>query len=128
MVQIPPWLTNETDLYPIQLAIYGRLTGGGTVSLDFVQLTPLDSYRMLVAQGYNTAYQATLVDDGITPSLYTDYSSGKVGNYIGHGEPVHVLPGYDQRLYFLVENDVGTVDIARTHTARVWYRPRLLTV
>jgi len=128
-VQLPPWLLNETDLAAVQLAIYGRLTGGGTVSLDFIQLTPLDSYRPLVPRGYGASYGTTLVDDGITPSLYVDWGgAGRVGHYVGHGQPVQVWPGRDQRVYVLVRNDIGNMEIDRTHVVRVWYRPRLATV
>lgn len=129
VLQIPPWLLNEDDLYSIQLSLYGRKTGGSTVALDFLQLTPLDSYRTLVPRGYNAAYGTTIVDDGITPALYVDWaSSGKVGHYVGHGDPVHARPGFDQRLYVLATNEYGNIDVARTHSVRVWYRPRLLTI
>ncbi len=129
VLQLPPWLTGQTDLYELSLALYTRLTGGGSLYLDYVQLTPLDGYRMLVPRGYGMAYTTTLVDDGITRTLYVDWgSSAKTGHYIGHGAPLLLFPARAQRLYFLFTNSSGGTDIVRTHTVRVYYRPRLLTI
>jgi hypothetical protein len=129
IIQLPPWLTGQTGLYELSLALYGRLTGGATINLDYVQLTPLDGYRMLVPRGYGAAYQTTIVDDGITRALYVTWgASGKSGHYVGHGSPLSVFPTVAQRLYFLFTNTSGGADIARTHTVRAYYRPRLLTV
>lgn len=129
IIQLPPWLTGQTGLYELTLALYGRLTGGATLTLDYVQLTPLDGYRMLVPRGYGAAYQTTLVDDGITRALYVTWGAGgKTGHYVGHGEPLALRPTVAQRLCFLFSNSLGGADIARTHTVRVYYRPRLLTI
>jgi len=129
IIQLPPWLTGQTGLYELSLTLYGHLTGGATLNLDYIQLTPLDGYRMLIPRGYGAAYQTTIVDDGITRSLYVTWGgSGKTGHYVGHGEPLTLFPTVAQRLYFLFSNSSGGTDIARTHVARVYYRPRLLTI
>lgn len=130
VLQIPPWLTGETGLYPVDLCLYGRKTGGGSVDLDFVQLTSLDSYRVLTPRGYGAPYLVTVVDDGIGGSVWADTwpSSGKAGHYIAHGQPVHLWPGRDQRLYLLVVDSGSDVVVARTASVRVYYRPRRLTL
>jgi hypothetical protein len=129
VVQLPPYLTGETSLYPLTFELHGRLTGGWSLSLDYLQLTPLDSYRVLIPRGYGTIYTATIVDDGITNSLYVQWSgSGKTGHYVAHGSPVMLWPSVAQRLYFLCDNSSGSTEIARTHTVRAYYRPRLLTI
>jgi len=129
IVQLPPYLTGETDLYALTLSMYGRLTGGATLTLDYLQFTPLDSYRVLVPRGYGAAYMTTIVDNGITGSLYVDWAgSGKTGHYIAHGSPVMLHPSVAQRLYFLCTNSSSGTDIMRTHTVRAYYRPRLLTI
>lgn len=129
IVRLPPWLAGQTNLYDIDLALYGRRTGGAAVSIDFVQVTALDGYRYLEPRGYGAAYGTTLVDDGIEDLLYVDWGGiGLIGHYTGQGQRVHAWPGRALRLYFLVENDSGSVDIARTHTIRVYYRPRVLSV
>ena len=130
VLQLPPWLRGESSLYPVDLTIYARKTGGGTFGLDYIQLTPLDSYRVLTPRGYGAAYNVTLVDDGPTGSVYTTGwgSSYKTGHYIPTGGPVMLFPGRAQRLYFLGTNDSSGCEIDRTYTVSVSYRPRRLTL
>lgn len=129
--QLPPWLTGSTSLVALQLALFARRTGGGSFSLDFVQLTPTDSYRVLTPHGYGLAYNERLVDDGIGGLLYADSGSGtaRAGHYVGYGKPLHIWPGRDQRIYFLASGwTANTAEIARTMTVRVYHRPRRLTL
>lgn len=129
VVQLPPYLTGETDLYVLTFELRGRCVGGGTFRLDYLQFTPLDGYRELVPRGYGAAYTTTIVDNGTTNSLYVQWgASGKTGHYVAHGSPVMLWPARAQRLYFLCTNSSGGTDIMRTHSVRVYYRPRLLTI
>jgi len=130
VMQIPPWLPGETSLYPVDLCIYGRQAGGGTLVWDYIQLTPLDGWRALIPRGYGAEYQIRIVDDGIAGSIWTDGWSGsqKTGHYLGRGRPIHLWPGRDQRLYFLAGNSNQNSEIARTHSIRAYYRPRRLTL
>lgn len=128
VIQLPPWLAGETSLYTVRLDVYAQRTGGGTIDLDFVQVTALDGYRELRPSGYGTPYLSTLVDDGIGGSLYVLYGSSKAGYYVLRGTQINAFPGKDARLYFLADSHSGEFDIARTHSVRVYYRPRRLTV
>lgn len=129
IVQLPPYLIGETSLYALTFELRGRRTGGATLNLDYLQFTPLDSYRALIPRGYGAAYTTTIVDNGIAGSLYVQWGgSGKSGHYVAHGSPVMLWPSVAQRLYFLCTNSSGGPDIARTHTVRAYYRPRLLTI
>lgn len=129
VVRLPPWLAGQTNLYSISLALYGKLSGGASLSLDYVQVTPLDGYRYLASRGYGAAYLTTLVDDGIENLLYVDWGgSGLIGNFVAQGQRIHAWPGRALRLYFLAVNSSGNMDIDRTHTVRVYYRPRVLSV
>jgi hypothetical protein len=131
VLQLPPWLRGETGLYPVDLILYARREGGsGSFSLDFIQLTPLDSYRVLTPRGYGAAYGVTVVDDSIMNSLYTMGwdSSYKTGHYMHRGEPIMLWPARDQRLYILGTSDVSGSAVERTYSVRVYYRPRRLTL
>ncbi len=130
VLQLPPWLRGETGLYPIELALYARRTGGGSFNLDFLQLTPLDSYRLLLPRGYGTPYQTTVQDDGMANALYVTQSGGlyKTGHYLSQGLPIRLYPGQDQRIYFLQTNSSGGAEVARTLSVRTYYRPRRLTL
>lgn len=130
MLQIPPWLAGTGDLAPIDLCIYARKTGGGAIGIDYMQVTPLDSYRILQPQGYGAAYQVRIVDDGIEGLLWTDGWSpaGKTGHYVGVGSQVLLKPGALQRLVILQNGSTGDIDITRTLSVKAFYRPRRLTL
>jgi hypothetical protein len=130
VMQIPPWLTGETDLYPVDLTLYARKTGGGTLYMDYLMLMCLDGYRVLKPRGYGAAYTVRVVDDGILNVLWTDGWSGgqKTGHYLSDGLRIHLWPGKDQRLYFLATSQASDAEIDRTASVRCYYRPRRLTL
>jgi hypothetical protein len=125
-LQIPPWLAGAGNQTPVDLCLYARRVGGGSLGIDFLQITPLDSYRVLEPAGYGAAYGITVVDDGINNVLYTDGWSpgGKTGHYVGIGNPILLKPSKAQRIYFLMMGDTGGVGIARTMSIKAFYRPR----
>jgi len=128
VMQLPPWLQGmDADLYSVDLALYGRRASAtGDLDVDFVQLTPMDSYRVLKPRGYGCSFGVRLVDDGIGGWLWTDGWSGdqRTGHYYGEGQPVALVPGKEQRIYFLMTDQGGDSEIVRTMSVRVYYRPR----
>jgi hypothetical protein len=117
--------------YPLTLALYGRRLGGAstTLNLDFIQISPIDSWRVYRPTGFNLAYLARLVDDGLEGHLYTTgwSTAGKLPNYVAGGSPIQLFPDRDQRLHFLMSGDTGD-SIERTATIKLWYRPRTITL
>lgn len=128
VVQLPPWLQGmDADLYSVTLALYGRRASAtGSLDVDFVQLTPMDGYRVLKPRGYGCSFGIRLVDDAIGGWLWTDGWSGdqRTGHYYGEGQPLQLVPGKNQRLYFLMTNSSSGCEIVRTASVRVYYRPR----
>lgn len=131
-LQLPPWLVAASgDLAPVDLTLYARKPGGGSIQLDFLQVTPLDYLRQLIPRGYGASYQVRLVDDGIEGSLWTDgwTPAGKTGHYIALGSPIMVHPGKAQRLVFLQTGMFfNEADIDRVLNVKVFYRPRRWTL
>lgn len=132
VLQLPPYLVGAGDIYPLNLVLSAQRNQSGThnLSLDFVQLSPLDGWRKLSPRGYGLAYGARLVDDGLEGLTYTDgwAAAGKTGHYIGSGERLAVWPNARQRLYFLHDTMTGSAAIDRLLTVKVFYRPRRLTI
>ena len=128
VVQLPPWLQGmDADLYSVTLALYGRRASAtGELAVDFVQVTPMDGYRVLRPRGYGCSFGVRLVDDGIGGWLWTDGWSGdqRTGHYFGEGQSIALVPGKDQRIYFLMTNSSMACEILRTASVRVYYRPR----
>jgi len=125
-LQIPPWLLSSGDLSAVDLTLYAKKTGGGSVSIDYLQITPVDGYRVLMPRGYGAAYQVRVVDDGISDQIWTDGWSGggKTGHYTAVGKNLKLVPGELQRIYFLQNGDTGDIDITRLLNVKAFYRPR----
>ncbi|GIV73533.1 hypothetical protein [Caldilinea sp.] len=126
VIQIPPFnLSQPVDL---ALVVILRSPGSGSLLLDFVQLTALDSWRHLYQLGYLTEATDTVVDDGIENVAYVQEADGdQVPIYASYGQPIHLWPGRDQRLTFLWD-EANNMNITRTFAVQVQYRPRRLTV
>lgn len=103
----------------------------GTLSanLDFVQLTPVETFRILRLGYRSLANNDLILDNGTEGYAYTTSSSDPQGGVIATGNPLAVFPGKVQRIYFVCDEDNRTTtNISRTFTARAWYRPRRVTV
>jgi hypothetical protein len=130
-VQLAPYLLGAGDLYPLHLVLYGTRAEAGThvLNVDFLQVAPADGWRKLQPKGYGVGYEVTLTDDMIAGALYTEgwATAGKAGHYLAYGPPIRLVPGRDQRLYFLHDTSTGGAAIARTLAVKAFYRPRRLT-
>lgn len=129
-MQIPPWLVGQSDLYPLDLTLRARRSGGGTLNIDYIMFCPLNGYRAYIPQGYGLAYDTRLVDDGIADALYTDgwTPSGKTSHYSAVGERLMLHPSVTQRLYFLQANGTGGSEITRVLNIKLYYRARYGTI
>lgn len=132
-LRLPPWLPGQTDLNAITMLLTGQQSTGSAINvdLDFLQITPLDGWRMLECLGYGIVQNNRLVDDGINGSFYIDDGAGanKIGILVGYGNPIVLYPGKKQRLYFLMHNWLGdSAEIARTASVKLFYRPRRRTL
>jgi hypothetical protein len=128
---LPPYLESETDLYALDLLVYVRKTGGGTVYCDFLQMTPTDGYRVYRSLAVGVPYNATLKDEAaITDRVWVEGVSGtaRVASYIAEGEPIKLYANRDNRIIILAMNDAGGCEIARTFNVKVFGRPQRLTL
>lgn len=105
------------------LSLIVRATGSATLNLDYIQLTPLDSYRWIVQRGLTIANNGVITDDnieGITHSAGAPVYSPKTG-------PLYVFPGVTQRIIIL--QDTGSAStITHAFSVRAYIRERRLTV
>lgn len=131
VAQFPP-VANPGDatLYPLRLYLYGTAAGAGTLNLDFVQLTPMDSVRRFEPSGFGLAKDARLVDDGIEGRVYTDgwTTPGRTFHYRPYFQPIMSKPARHQRLFFLCDDLVDGMHKDRSMSVKVFYRPRFRTL
>lgn len=127
-IRIPPVTPPISGtLAPLNLTLSFKKTGTSskTAYIDFIQLTPLDGYRVLKSPSYQLPYQSTLIDDGMSEEVWSSSGSGRIPNFYGLGEPIRLYPDVAQRLYFLFDLfAIGYADNNITATVKVFYRPR----
>jgi hypothetical protein len=122
-MELPPGLANLGTLRGLSLVWRG--SGSGTLDVDFLQLTPLDSYRQWVSAGAGVAYEYYVTDNGPAGVMYGgDTSGNKIPNWYAVGGPILLWPGLAQRLYVLCY----PADIFLRWTMNVSIYPRRLTV
>lgn len=131
VIQLPPSLSQLPSyaLGTLALYMFARDTAAGSMSIDYIQLTPLDGWRHLNVIGTNFADDTIVIDDGMADIAYTQEPSvGAQGNIVALGQPILLWPGVAQRLYFLFDEDNGNSVIDRDQSVRVAYRQRRLTI
>lgn len=131
VIQLPPSLSDLSalTLADLSLYIYARDTVSGSLSIDYIQLTPLDGWRQWSVIGTSFPDGSKIYDDGLLGIAYTDDAAeGVAGNIITKGQPILLWPGRNQRLYILFDEDNGGAPITRLSGVRIAYRPRRLTL
>lgn len=128
-LQIPPWVINSSDLNPLELCLYAQKTGGFSFNLDYIQISPVDSFRKLHPIGYGVPYTYRLVDDGVNDQLYVDDGTeNKAGHYTAIGNRIMLKPNCINEFYILQTGDTGDIDVARALSVILYYRPRRISL
>jgi len=132
-LRLPPWLQGQPNLSSLDLIMSGQQNTGSnvTIYLDFLQVTPLDGWRLLECSGYGVLQNSRMIDDGVNRITYIDSGSGsdKAGYLVGYGSPIALYPGKNQKLYFLMHSVYGdSAEIDRTASIKLFYRPRRRTI
>ena len=132
-LRIPPWLLGQTNLASLDLILSGEQNTGSSfnLNLDFLQVTPLDGWRLLECSGYGVLQNSRMVDDGLNDVCYIDTGAGsdKAGYLVPYGSPIELYPAKKQKLYFLMHSVYGNqAEILRTASIKLFYRPRRRTI
>jgi hypothetical protein len=126
----------DLGTFPVPAA-GGDATGWGALSLfirfrsdtsqtwlgDHIQITPVESTRLLLQRDELVANGESIVDDPIEDTIYRLSGATKYPNFIARESPVMLWPGELARVYFLNDTEPTT-----TMTVRMWIRPRRETV
>jgi hypothetical protein len=131
-IRVAPWanMTRETGIdYKLEMWAQS-VSGSVTLSCDFVQLMPTDSFCRVNVIGDPLAQDETLIIDSGTQTAWFDQPSANVDYYgspeILYGWP-ELKPGYADGgfLYALYHDDTAyTAPIDWPLTVTVKYRPR----
>ncbi len=112
-----------------RLGLEMRSSGAPTPVFDVFQITMVDSYRYMELASVSVANNATVIVDGIEGRNYISASSVWTPLATSFGEPLMLYPGVINRIHALYEiAATAGVPITGTFSARLYYRPRRLTV
>jgi len=129
-LQLPPYPLEGNTSASISLELWGISTTGSTETIkpDLLELLPLDGYRKLVSNSGVTE-ASVLIDDGIKDIKYQKISTAIVSDISAEGEPIHIWPGLDNRLYFIWHaDDSDTAPITDAISVKAYYRERRSTL
>jgi len=113
----------------LKLRLTFRLASGtATTQLDFMQITATDSYRVLDMRPTAIANNALVVDNGTDRLAYVETSGARAPYALPRGAPLMVWPGRLQRVYILADRPTGPINVDLKWLARMWYRPRRVTI
>lgn len=130
VIELPPWLRGETGLQPLQVALYARKTGGGSLNVSYAKLLPARSLRWMQPAGYGSDTSTRLVDDQITETLWNEALDGtlKTGHYWVRGGKQYLWPGRDATLYVKAASTSSAFTSDIQGALKVSYRPRRLSL
>jgi hypothetical protein len=113
----------------VQLWITLRLASGtATTALDYIQLTPTDSYVPLHIMPIGIVANDIILYDGIDGASYVT-ANGFKGPYIRSAHaPLTIEPGKLQRISVLASSDGLPLYMTDKWTVRAWYRPRRVSL
>ena len=127
-LKMPPWIAGLSSQQPLDMVLRGyRQSGTASISIDSLQLVPVDGWRQIAYVGFGGTVNKRIMDDGIAETLYEDNGSGGslTAPLVSYGRPITLRPGKDQRLYFQTHSQIQTTSaITRTLKVKVYYRPR----
>ncbi len=127
IIQIPPFALPSSA--SLALIVELRAANSGYCKLDFLQLTPIDSWRQIRQVGYTLEDTDTYIDEGNGLAYVQDSGGLQYPIIMADGDPIMLWPGRNQRLYFLATGSTtNSMNPAWTFDVKAWYRPRRLTV
>ncbi|MCE7982545.1 MAG: hypothetical protein DYG89_15245 [Caldilinea sp. CFX5] len=108
----------------LTLLLLVRSAVGVTVGVDFLQLTPADSFVQVRQRGLSIPVNGVITIDGIEGAVH----GGGSPIYTPVQMPLWLQPNLLQRIYLLHDEGTGAPVITNVFTMRVYYRKRRLTL
>ncbi len=117
----------SADYAQCRLGLKMQASAATTVSIDYVQIVPMDGYRHIAQVGMQIANNDYVEFDEIEGRFTSLESSLRHPIHVATGPGLFLQPNLLQQIRVL--HDEGfTSPIANTFSAQVWHRPRRSTV
>jgi biotin operon repressor len=129
----PPFSPNLNDIADLNLSLYGfrKFAGTSAFSIDYLFLLPVkEGYRIILNKvpAADGSFGSILVDDAWNNMLYTSNGTKNLGTLDGLFSPIRLIPGADQRLYFLFNDLYAFQPTGFHYQVRVWTVPLFMTL
>ena len=125
-VPIPPG-AYSSEYAQCRLCLTMQADSATTVSIDYVQLVPMDGYRHVTQVGYQTPNgDATEVNEG-DESVYYWSGTQRWPLHVMTGPGLKLWPNVTQRVHVLHDEGFASA-IANTLSVQMWHRPRRAVV
>lgn len=123
-IPLPPSSAYGVSWSDMRLYLSMRSSASCTLDLDFIQLTPTDSYAQFTQLGLTIPNSGVITVDGIEGAIH----AAGFPIYTSALPTVWLFPNKLQRLIFLHNETTGAPSIANTLSVRAYVRPRRLTI
>lgn len=112
----------------ISLAINVQKPGGGSVDMDFVQISPAGRglFRRIEQLGFQVANGWGIEDNGPEGSVYATDGTRRYPYVTGYDQPIHVWPNQQNLLRVLFRESDFTP--GRKLNVKAWVRPRRMDI
>ena len=121
-VPIPPG-AYSSEYAQCRLCLMFQADSNTTLSIDYVQLVPMDGYRSIEQVGYQAPNGGAIeINEGDESVYYWD-GAKRWPLHVATGPGLRIWPNVTQRIYVLHEEGF-TSAIANTFSVQAWHRPR----
>jgi hypothetical protein len=125
-VPIPPGAYSD-EYAQCSLGLQMKADAATTVSIDYIQLVPMDGYKAVEQVGYQVPAGGAVEVNEMDDSVYYWSGNQRWPLHVATGPGLRLWPNTTQRLYIL--HDEGwTSPVANTLSVRLWHRPRRTVV
>lgn len=125
-IPLPPGEYDE-NYRQIRFALAVRGESATTLKIDYVQLMGTDGERHVKQTGSNLTNGSSAVFDEIDNKFYATNGLTKTPIYVPFRKGLWVFPGQQNRFHVL-NDELNDAPIDHTMSARLYYRPRRLTI
>ncbi len=121
-VPVPPgaW---SSEYAPVQIGIKAQADSNTTVSLDYIQVVPMDGYRHVTQVGYNVSDGAAVEVNEDDNAAYYWSGTQRWPLHVMTGPGLKLWPNVTQRIFVLHDEGAASA-IANTFSVQMWHRPR----
>lgn len=121
-VPIPPG-AYSSEYAQVTLGLKMQASAATTVSIDYVQIVPMDGYRRIEQVGYTLPVGGAVEVNEVDESVYYWSGSERWPLHVATGPGLKLWPNTLQQIRVL-HGEIFTSPIANTFSVRCWHRPR----